>query len=626
MKKYTISVPVNCMNLDDIGKEGILTKLKEFDAERVFLNFEESVESGEIYFADTDYHHLQMTKLRRAADFFKSHGYEVAAWFWTFRIDRNLPFTRLHSLSGQAIEPFACPADRQFVDFAVDCVADVAKCGVDMIAFNDDFRYGFFADECTCLCEHHIKRISDITGEALTREELREQMIHHGENKYRDAFLQANKEAFLEFAYAVREKVNTINPHLRIGFCAAMSAWDLDGDAFELASALAGETKPFIRLIGAPYWAVEKNWGNRLQDVIELTRMEASYFPDSSIEMIAEGDVWPRPRTKCPAALLEGYDTALRASQKIDGILKIGLDYASALHYEEGYAKFHLRNKPLYQAIETAFGGKKSVGIRVYEYQKKLKKMKSPNELGECYNPEWLFFSEAARVLACNGIPTVYEDSDYAGIAFGENARYLSRENLKNGIIIDMAAAAILSSRGIDVGIKTFGKETVVQSETFLKDANRIIAFDAPAYEIVTDEKAELLSIGKTAVGEVPMTFIYTNEEKERFLVLNTIPRRSDTLLRHYARAEQFCSFFNHSFPAVCIGNPDMYLLCGEDDTEMAVGLWNFSIDVAIAPVVKLGKAYSDIKFASGSGKLCGDSVLLEDIEPYHCVVFLLKK
>ena len=35
-----------------------------------------------------------------------------------------------------------------------------------------------------------------------------------------------------------------------------MSSWDIDGtNAYELAKILAGNTKPLVRLIGAPYWA-----------------------------------------------------------------------------------------------------------------------------------------------------------------------------------------------------------------------------------------------------------------------------------------------------------------------------------------------------------------------------------
>ena len=67
----------------------------------------------------------------------------------------------------------------------------------------------------------------------------------------------------------------------------------------ELAYAAAGDTNPFVRLTGAPYWARENN---TLSAVIESNRMQLGWFKDSGIEMISEGDPYPRPRSRIPAA------------------------------------------------------------------------------------------------------------------------------------------------------------------------------------------------------------------------------------------------------------------------------------------------------------------------------------
>lgn len=624
MKKYTVSVPVNCMNLDALGKEKILKMLKNLDATRVFLNFEESVDSGEVYFSDKGKHLKQIDNLRSASEFFKAQGFEVTAWFWAFKLDTELNFTTMCDFNGKKIDSFACPTDEEFLNFATETVRDIASCGVDMIVFNDDFRYGYFSNEQVCLCDNHIKLICEEVGENLTRAEIKEKIQNGEKNKYRDAYLKVNKESLLKFATKMRNAIDTIDSSIRIGFCVAMTAWDIDGDAYDIAKAFAGDTRPFIRLIGAPYWAADKLWNNRLQDVIELNRMEKSYFENNDIELIAEGDVWPRPRTKCPASLLEGYDTAIRATQSLDGILKIALDYTSDPDYETGYIDFHIRNKPLYRKIKSAFCGKKSVGVRVYENAKKLENMKNPNELCEKYKPESLFFSEAARTLTCNGIPTVYEGDTSVGIAFGENARNLPIESLKNGMIIDTAAACILSQRGIDVGIKTFGEKVNVINEVFIDSKNKIIAYNSPSYKLELNPSAKVLSIGNTNSKPVPMSFTYTNENGERFLVINTNPRESDTLMRHYARGCQYKDFISNSFYATCKGNPDLYILCSIGDGEFAVGVWNFCIDAALNPVVSLGKKYSNIRFINGNGKLNGDNVELEEIPAYGFSGFVL--
>lgn len=617
MNDYSVSIPVNCMNLEKLGREKILSKLKAFDAKRVFLNYEESLDFGGIYVADEDYRIEQMNKLRSAADFFKAEGYETAAWFWAFKIDEKLGFTRLCDFFGNEVPDTACPSDKDFLSFAADCVENVAKSGVELIAFNDDLRFGFFSTEITCLCENHIKRICEIVGENLSREELHDKIINGGENKYRNAYIAVNKEFLMSFATTMRKRVDSVNPSIRMGFCAAMSAWDIDGDAYELAKALAGNTKPFIRLIGAPYWAVNKSWSNRLQDVIELNRMEKSYFENKDIELIAEGDVWPRPRMNCPAAFLEGYDTALRAFGKLDGILKIALDYASLPDYEIGYEFFHVQNKPLYKRIADAFSGKENVGVRVYEYAEKFRRMKNPNEIGERNEPEKLFFSEAARTLTCNGIPTVYEGKGECGIVFGENARYIPRSVLKHGVILDTAAAAILKDRGVDIGIEKFGEKKVISGEYFYKSKNRIIAYNSPAYDIELNHDAEVLSIGITKEKNIPMSFIYKNKSGERFLIINTNPRENDLIMRHYERGFQYRDFIGEKMPATCVGNPDVYLLCSKKGDELTVGVWNFCIDPTVNAAVILDKEYRNVEFLKGNGTICGKVLQLDEIPAY---------
>lgn len=107
----------------------------------MFLNYEESVDSGGVYFSDENIHLEQMKNLSYAAEFFKKERYDVAAWFWALMADKKLGFTTLCDFDGNDVTSFACPTDEKFVSFAAETVADIAKTGVDMIVFNDDFRY-----------------------------------------------------------------------------------------------------------------------------------------------------------------------------------------------------------------------------------------------------------------------------------------------------------------------------------------------------------------------------------------------------------------------------------------------------------------------------------------------------
>ncbi len=632
---YKISVPITLSNVKRAGRETILSQLKRMKAERVFLslsNYELDSDTQKSIFAD----------LAENCAFFKSHGFEVGAWIWTFWIKGAHNFCNMRGLDGTEINEFICPTDKKFVKFASEYIKNIAKSGVEIIMFDDDFRYAFLCDSPACLCDNHIKMINEMTGEALTREQLYKQIINGGKNIYRDAYIKANGDAFREFAREMRSAVNEIDQKIRLGTCACLSSWDIDGImARELAYILAGNTKPFVRLIGAPYWAARKSWGNKLQDTIELERMESAWTRDENIEIMAEGDSYPRPRTNCPASFVEGHDTAIRASGCTDGILKYNIDYCSNADYEDGYIKYHEKNSDLYKKIDSAFTNKNATGVRIYEYQSKFADMDISAPV-KCQRPEYMFFSAAARTLAYNTIPTVYEGAGVCGAVFDENARHIPKDALKGGMIIDAIAAKILTDRGVDVGLTRFNG--LLQNapekhlpanveEHFLHNDNHILSLGSQFFDIEINKSAKVLS--DTANGRLPISYIYENADGERFLVLNINTRivskdPNSNLLYHYERARQYANVIpwlsGKTLPAFVYGCPSMYIQCKEDSDTLTVGLWNFFEDTAFSPVVELGNTYSDIEFIQGSGTLSGAKVVLNDIIPYGFTGFILKK
>ena len=629
---YKISVPVMNSNVKRSGRERLLKELKRLNAERVFI----ALDSYEL---DYKKRREVLEELTDNCKFFKENGFEVGAWIWTFWVNNNTEFINMRSIEGVEIKLFMCPSDEKFVAFATDYISDVAKCGVDIIQFDDDFRYGFVSDTPACLCDNHIKIINDIIGENCTREEICNNILSGEKNKIRDAYLKANGDALRNFAASVRYAVDKVNPEIRVGACACMSSWDIDGtNAYELAKILAGDTKPFVRLSGAPYWAVNKSWGNSLQDVIELERMESSWTRQGDIEIMAEGDVWPRPRINCPASYLEGFDTAIRVSGCTDGILKYGIDYTSNADYETGYAKFHERNKKTYENIHKLFADKTNVGVRVYETMNKVADMVMPTKVNDEVKIDHLFFSKAARALACNSIPTVYEGEGVCGIVFDENARNLPLSALKNGLILDIAAAEILNSRGIDVGLKKIVSKLELDNssiianteEHFLNNDNNISLIGDIVYDIVVNKNAEILSDTLANSGKIPISYRYENANGERFLVFNINTRADSTnMLRHYARglqiAENIPWLSGKKLPAYVYGHPSLYIQCKKNEEGMSVGIWNFFADIAIEPIIELDKNYSSINFINCSGELSKDKVSLSDIPPFSFVAFEVK-
>lgn len=621
---YKISVPVMNQNVNRSNRERLLKEIKRFNAERIFLALD-------TYETDDKKRIKVLNELKDNCEFFKKNGFEVGAWIWTFWVKNNTDFRNMRSIKGTEINEFMCPTDEKFVSFATDYISCIAKCGIDIIMFDDDFRYGFLSDSPACLCDRHIEIINSITGKNSTREEIYNNIITGKKNKLRDAYLKANGDAFRSFAIAVRTAVDKINPQIRIGACSCMTSWDIDGtDAYELAKILAGNTKPFVRLIGAPYWAVNKSWGNSLQDVIELERMESSWTKHADIEIMAEGDAYPRPRINCPANFVEGFDMAIRVSGCTDGILKYGIDYTSNANYETGYALFHERNYQLYKDIQEKFADKTGCGIRVYESMKKVSDMVLPTKVNKEVEIENWLFSKAARTLVCNSIPTVYEGDGVCGIVFDENARNMPLSALKNGLILDIASAEILKERGIDVGLEKINSALMEENssiiigmeEHFLNTNNYISIIGATIYDIVINKNAEILSDIQTQTGKIPISYRYENADGNRFLVLNINSRfNNSSMLKHYERGRQIADNISwlsgNKLPAYTYGHPSLYMQCKRNEKAMSVGLWNFFADTAIDPIIELDSPYNKIDFINCKGVLKNDKVYLEDIPPY---------
>lgn len=626
---YKVSVPLMNHNVKRMGRDKLVKELKTLDAQRVFLAISQ-------YIISKEERKAEMEALRENYAFFKTNGYEVGAWFWTFWIKEKNNFTKMKGATGIVSNESVCPSDKAFREFAKDWIKEVASCGFDLIMFDDDFRYGFLDIGMGCVCKNHIAYMENILGEKIDESTLAHRLLSGGENKYRDAWLEANGYYLRLFAKEIREALDEINPDIRLGLCSCMSLWDTDGvDTVTISKILAGKTKPFMRLIGAPYWAVNKSWGNRLQNIIELERMERSWCGDENIEIFAEGDVYPRPRINCPANYLELFDMAIRADGRFDGILKYGLDYISNPGYETGYAMRHLKNKPIYNEIHKSFHDKKACGIRVYEKMNKFSKMEIPDAVAGTCDVQNIFFSPAARMLSDCSIPTVYDGDGICGIAFAENIHTVSEDAMKNGIIIDARAAYILQSNGIDTGIISIGNKMNVDTEYFV-DIDDYISCVCNAYDMKISDKA-LISSRFSYVTEDGITrreivgsYLYKNNKGHKFLVFTFDAYfNGEAIYRSYARSLQIKNtiqhFFEKKLPAYSYGNPDFYIIAKKNEQEMAIAMFNCFADSVLKPIIELDKEYTDIKYMNCSGNIKGDKVYLDEIAPFAFAGIVVK-
>lgn len=635
---YEYSVPIISRRFTADDREAIASLLSKMGVKRVFL----SVIS---YIFDDEERRLEFKLLRENCAFLKERGFDVGTWIWTFMDTREKSdFVRMRFVSGEESRQSVCPSDPAFRAFAADYICDIAACGVDIIMYDDDYRYGNLGGQIGCLCDNHLAYMSEVLGREVTREMLADKLFSGGENEYRSAWLKSKRYYFELFAREMRAALDRVRPEVRLGVCSCYPDWDQDGiSTYEIAKLLAGEnTRPFLRLSAAPFWVTQGLAEHRMQDVIELTRMELAFCEgDTYAEIVGEGDSHPRPRWSVPASFLEGMDTALRADGGVSGMLKYSFDYTGSYKYETGYNERHIANMPIYEKIDKMFGDKRSIGLRVFEYREKYEKMDIPEYLPDYNALEFTFFPYAARMLAAANIPTVYTDTDTVGIAFGENAKYIPREALKNGLIIDARAAEILTERGIDVGLVSKGERVGICKEIYTDtgESTHVFAsndYATKAYLLEVKDGAKIesrfntLEAGSFASydptkkkGSIIASYSYENAEGERFLVFafdGTLMHRS--LFRHYERADLLKRAVTRLGCGVgfdVVTSPDLYVLAKEGAGRIAVGLWNFSADDVRRPTIRIadGKRARVASTINCEVVSEGEEIVLSRMEPF---------
>ena len=394
---------------------------------------------------------------------------------------------------------------------------------------------------------------------------------------------------------------------------------------------MAGETKPFGRISGAPYW------NNNIIGVVETTRMEFAWSKDWGIELITEGDTYPRPRYNVPSKPLELFETLIVADGTESGRLSYVFDYYQRADYETGYVTKYIKNQELREKISKIFAGKSAVGVRVFNHREKARNYSYPNvyKNGASMLLERMQLkSPATQILSYNSIPTSYEESGYPVLVLGENAKYIPQEDLTNGAILDVRSAQILTARGIDVGLKGT-KAQSFYGEYFIKADDLIREIQHPdTQEIEVADGAIVESLFMPQ--KTPASYRYENAIGQRFFVLamDYYSVNGDYKVNYtgnYYRQEQLkCAIEwlgKKKLPAFTDKNPYLYLLAKKDcHGNMALAIAPVSLDGLIDTKIELDADYEIETALNFNGIIDGNALIVNCLEPYGCAVVELKK
>ncbi|MDD4891888.1 MAG: hypothetical protein PHU85_18360, partial [Phycisphaerae bacterium] len=334
MSLYRLSVPVMNSNLTDETREQHLIELRRAMTDRVFIALDRCLAT------EGDPERLAlMSRLSDNIAYFAKHGLDVGVWTPTLGFGVPLArkdvanvdsFTRITSIKGAVGKDAFCPMDERFTALIGGLVTDIARAGARLIMLDDELCLSV-RPGLGCACDLHMAEYRRRIDESIDRADLTRKVFSGGPSRYRDAWLDLMGDTLKGFCRKVRAAVDSVDPAIRLGFCAGYTSWDVEGaDALELTRILAGKTRGFLRFTGAPYWiSLRRFRGQTLQTVIESVRMQEAWCAGSGVEVFHEADSYPRPRYHVPAALVECYDLCLRASGGMDG-LKYLMDYTSS--------------------------------------------------------------------------------------------------------------------------------------------------------------------------------------------------------------------------------------------------------------------------------------------------------
>ena len=303
--KRKLYVPLMNCALNDDNRAVYLSELKRLDVDRVFIAFER-----ESFFAEGVEREKYFSLLKTNVNFFQNNGYKVGVWFNAFGFGAPLgekesetakkytPIRSVTAKQNQTNDAF-CPEDSVFLNDYLRWVKEIATVKSDLLMLDDDLCLSV-RPGIGCFCDKHLKLIEEELGEKVDVDGLYDKLFVGGANKIRKAWLKVVKGTMIKFASSVREAVNEVDFTIRVGFCAGFTSWDIEGiDALELAKVLAGNTKPFLRFTGAPYWAINglnRFNGMPLSAIIEEARGQEYHSRNSGVETFIESDSYPRPR------------------------------------------------------------------------------------------------------------------------------------------------------------------------------------------------------------------------------------------------------------------------------------------------------------------------------------------
>ncbi len=563
----------------------------------------------------------------------------------------GLAFQPIVGPEGNPAVGTACPLDPDFVAHISRAMALLATSGADVLVFDDDFRLSHHGPNARfgCFCPLHLEQVAAATGQRWEAQTLARVVLEGGPSEIRDVWLGVQRKALLGLACAVERAVHAVNSDIRLGLCGVITHFTgHDGvEPAELCRALAGPTKPYLRTSGAPYWA--RMDPTDIPFVVSYTRLQVHWLQAAGMDIVAEGDTWPRTRFHSPASFLNGFQEALVAAGA-PGNLMHAFPERQRPGYEKGYLDVVARNLPRRSSLREArpahaveLGVTPLVKMGWFRHW-------DPRAAGHAHRGIFDLVPGTVRWLNRLGVPLALGEEGATPLTllgpgwFGETRASLERL-LRRGALIDAVAARRLMKMGIDVGVAALRPaEAYPLAERYDDEAFHgalagevipVIERARRFYHITPKAGARPIStfLGRNGKELFPGVLLYENAAGMRFCLVpfevgETSGKEMVPLpLFNYARQEQLIHAFawlgRRPFPVAAYRMPDLHLIAlrDADSGETVIYVQNAHPDVLASFTLRLDRALFsepfEIMMAQGSAFVRAEDYSVADESDY---------
>ena len=396
-------------------------------------------------------------------------------WYFGSTLKTGAGFTSVTDCRGNKAQYSSCPLDEAFKKRICDGVgAFVREAHPAMLLLEDDFQLGghpglWFG----CCCDLHLAKFNALNNSNYTREDLLNIWAVSSPESIalRLKYIRFCAGTLVDFAREISQAAEKEDFHTRLGICQDGS-WPRDGNAtVQLARALAGKNRPFVRLYGS-FYAVDNPIDFPEMEV--LARYCNEHFPED-IECFMEVDTYPHT-----AYFSSGGKVRTLGCQSLfsggDDFLYWAVQFANNPLEEKAYLDFWKTSAKKLQVLKKESAGRRNVGPQLFFNPDAPAAVPCDGRSNFHVRTPW------SEVLGRMGIPYTTKEAPCTLLSSREDILILSDQEIKNllakGLIIDGSAAQALLERGYGeyLGVK------LASGTSRLPSLERVLANDEEIY------------------------------------------------------------------------------------------------------------------------------------------------